>query len=107
MADAVRLQLAAWEEVREAAARIRFIVFVEEQKVPAEIELDEWDAQSLHVLAFGADGTAIATGRLLPDGHIGRMAVLPAARGSGTGTAMLVALMQAARERGQDRKSVV
>ena len=45
MADAVRLQLGAWEEVREAAARIRFIVFVEEQKVPAEIELDEWDAQ--------------------------------------------------------------
>jgi predicted GNAT family N-acyltransferase len=42
----------------------------------------------------------LGTGRLLPDGHIGRMAVLRQARGAGVGSALLRALMQAARARG-------
>lgn len=95
-----RVELGAWEALGAEAARIRYAVFVDEQKVPAQIELDDWDARSLHALAFDAAGAAVGTGRLLPDGHIGRMAVLRAARGSGVGTALLTALMQAARERG-------
>jgi predicted GNAT family N-acyltransferase len=97
----VTLRLGAWSALREPAARLRFAVFVEEQKVPAEVELDEWDESSLHALAFDAAGRAVGTGRLLPDGHIGRMAVLPAARGQGVGRALLRALMQAAAQRGQ------
>ena len=100
MAEPVRVELGSWDRMRALAAPIRFAVFVEEQKVPAEIELDAQDPLSLHALAFDAGGTAVATGRLLPDGHIGRMAVLAQARGSGVGTAVLLALMQAARERG-------
>ena len=46
------------------------------------------------------DGRAVATGRLLPDGHIGRMAVLKASRGQGIGKALLRALVEAARRRG-------
>ena len=88
-----------WDEARAQASPIRFAVFVDEQKVPLEMELDEHDAECLHVIA--SDGTkAVGTGRLLPDGHIGRMAVLKEARGQGVGAAMLKVLMDAARARG-------
>ncbi len=93
------LHTMAWDEAEPEAAAIRFAVFVEEQKVPAEMELDEHDANCLHVVARDA-GRAVGTGRLLPDGHIGRMAVLSDSRGSGVGAAMLGALMEAARARG-------
>lgn len=99
----IRVELGEWDALRELAVPIRFNVFVEEQRVPAEIELDEWDALSLHAVARDEAGTPLGTGRLLPDGHIGRMAVLAAARGSGVGTALLRALMDAARERGLSR----
>jgi predicted GNAT family N-acyltransferase len=89
----------AWEKARAEASPIRFAVFVDEQKVPAEIELDEHDAACLHVIAR-EDGRAVGTGRLLPDGHIGRMAVLKAWRGRGVGAAMLTTLIEAARARG-------
>jgi predicted GNAT family N-acyltransferase len=101
MTQVFRVELGAWEALRAQAEPIRFEVFVGEQKVPPESELDEWDASSLHALAFDASGRAVATGRLLPDGHIGRMAVLREARGQGAGAAVLEALMSAARARGE------
>ena len=88
-----------WHEARERASPIRFEVFVREQRVPAEIELDDMDARCLHALAFHQD-MAVGTARLLPDGHIGRMAVLKAWRGKGVGAAMLSRLIEAARARG-------
>jgi len=106
MAEAVRVELGDWAAVRSRAEPVRRAVFVDEQKVPAEIELDEFDAVSLHALAFDRAGRVIGTGRLLPDGHIGRMAVLRQARGAGVGGAVLAALMQAARARG-DREVVL
>ena len=66
----------SWDELGGPARQVRESVFVEEQNVPREIELDEHDAVSRHVIARDADGGAIGTGRLLADGHIGRMAVL-------------------------------
>jgi predicted GNAT family N-acyltransferase len=103
---AIEVRLGAWIDLREEAAPIRYAVFVDEQKVPAEIELADWDALSLHALALDAQGRVLGTGRLLPDGHIGRMAVLQSARGQGVGTALLRALLQAARARG-DREVVL
>ena len=94
-----RIELAPWSAARSEAQRIRFAVFVEEQGVPAEIELDEIDAQCVHALAFEGK-QAVGTGRLLPDGHIGRMAVLKPWRGRGVGAALLKRLVDAARERG-------
>ena len=64
------------------------------------MELDEHDPQCVHALAYAADGTVVGTGRLLPDGHIGRMAVLKARRGQGIGGAILESLVAVARERG-------
>jgi predicted GNAT family N-acyltransferase len=52
------------------------------------------------VALFDRAGRLLGTGRLLPDGHVGRMAVLPQARGTGVGSALLAALLQAARARG-------
>jgi predicted GNAT family N-acyltransferase len=96
----IRIDVLPWERAREAASRIRFEVFVREQRVPQEIELDDHDAVSLHALALDAGAGAVGTGRLLPDGHIGRLAVLRAWRGKGVGSALLARLVELARERG-------
>ncbi|MGK5026032.1 GNAT family N-acetyltransferase [Janthinobacterium sp. RB2R34] len=94
------IRLGDWATLGPDASAIRFEVFVDEQKVPAEIELDEMDAVCLHAVAYDAAGKAIGTGRLLPDGHIGRMAVRKAGRGAGIGGAILQQLMEQARTRG-------
>jgi predicted GNAT family N-acyltransferase len=93
------IEILRWECARIHAAPIRFKVFVEEQGVPPDIELDDLDEASIHALAF-IEAEAIATGRLLPDGHIGRMAVLKEWRGRGIGSRILGALVEEARRRG-------
>jgi len=95
----MRIELMDWDQARAHASPIRFTVFVEEQRVPAEIELDEHDARCVHAVAFDRQ-TPVGTGRLLPDGHIGRMAVLKEWRGRGVGARLLHALIEKARERG-------
>nr|WP_314636740.1 GNAT family N-acetyltransferase [uncultured Janthinobacterium sp.] len=99
------IRLGDWATLGPDATAIRFEVFVDEQKVPAEIELDDMDAVCLHAVAYDAAGNAIGTGRLLPDGHIGRMAVRQPGRGTGVGGAILTLLMENARARGD--KAVV
>ncbi len=79
---------------------VRRTVFIEEQGVPAAMEWDEHDAVSSHWLVAAADGSSIGCARLLPDGHIGRMAVLPAWRGLGVGRVLLNTVLAAARAHG-------
>jgi len=100
-----RIEVLPWEAARAHAAPIRFAVFVEEQRVPPEIELDDMDARCLHAVAFHED-LAVGTARLLPDGHIGRMAVLKEWRGRGIGGQMLAQLVERARARG-DREVIL
>lgn len=95
----ITLRCGNWSELGEAAGRIRAEVFVREQGVPVEMESDTNDPASVHCVAYVED-EAIATGRLLPDGHIGRMAVLPGWRGSRVGGEILERLVTLARERG-------
>ena len=96
----IRTELMPWERARVEASAIRFRVFVEEQGVPRSIELDELDALCVHALAYDDAGSPIGTGRLLPDAHIGRMAVLEQWRGRGVGSRILESLIDHARARG-------
>jgi len=106
----VEVQVGRWSELGDRASRIRTQVFVEEQKIPAEMEWDAADAECVHALACNRLGLPLATGRLLEHvpgvAKIGRMAVLAPMRGSRVGRAVLDALMQAARERG-DREALL
>ncbi|WP_042423371.1 GNAT family N-acetyltransferase [Streptacidiphilus anmyonensis] len=91
---------------------VRHEVFVEEQQVPVELEYDELDATSVHVLARAADGTPLGTGRLIHGPQalaatgregvvlLGRLAVRQSARGTGLGAALVRAIEAAGREHG-------
>lgn len=96
----VRIELMNWERAQTIAGPIRFSIFVGEQNVPPGIELDDKDADCMHAIAYDDAGKAIGTGRLLPEGHIGRMAVVKEWRRQGVGAALLEALIAEARKRG-------
>jgi predicted GNAT family N-acyltransferase len=96
----VKVELMSWEQAQPSAGPLRFAIFVDEQNVPSGIELDDQDANCVHAVAFDVDGKPIGTGRLLPDGHIGRMAVVKEWRRRGIGAEILEALMAEARKRG-------
>ncbi|MGH8427808.1 MAG: GNAT family N-acetyltransferase [Gammaproteobacteria bacterium] len=94
------VRIADWSRDLRALREIRTRVFIEEQHVPKALEWDDADGECLHALAFTED-QPIGTGRLTPDAHIGRMAVLPEWRGRGVGARLLQTLLTAARERGE------
>jgi predicted GNAT family N-acyltransferase len=100
MSASFRIRRADWERDQAALKHVREIVFVHEQNVPLELEWDGIDPDCRHVIAEDAHGSAIGTGRLLPDGHIGRMAVLHSFRGRGVGSALLGELIAIAAARG-------
>jgi predicted GNAT family N-acyltransferase len=97
---AYRIILGDWPTQRAHAENVRREVFIVEQKIPVELEWDELDAVSLHAVAIDEAGQSIGTARLLPDGHIGRMAVKRAHRKTGIGAALLTALIEEAKKRG-------
>ncbi len=96
----VRVEVMDWDAARSWARAVRTAVFVVEQGIPIEREQDAMDPLCLHAMAFDAAGQPIGTGRLLPDGHIGRMAVLAPSRQMGVGGQLLGSLIAAARGRG-------
>lgn len=102
--DDYSVEACDWSSERDRAALrcVREEVFVREQNVPPDIELDEDDPRSLHVLARLNDATPIGAGRLSPEGKIGRMAVLASHRNGGIGAAMLNLLLEHARARNMD-----
>lgn len=102
---AFRVLTGTWREHEAALRRVRHAVFVVEQAVPESLEWDAHDEASLHALALAADGV-IGCARLLPDGHVGRVAVLAPWRRRGVGTALVHAMIDAARRRG-DREVVL
>jgi predicted GNAT family N-acyltransferase len=87
----------------EQAHAIRRRVFIEEQHVPEDIELDEDDARAVHVIALDSNGAALGCGRMVAHDDqvkIGRMAVLREYRGKGIGRQILQSLMGLAKQRG-------
>jgi YbgC/YbaW family acyl-CoA thioester hydrolase len=100
----LQVKTGSWAELGADARRIRTAVFVQEQRIPAELEWDEADADAIHAVAYNRLGQAVATGRLLPASggiaKIGRMAVHQALRGGGLGEQVLRALAAQAQQRG-------
>ena len=106
----IRVEPIAWDSPQgEMARRIRIEVFVKEQRVPPELELDDTDRIAYHVLSFDETGEPVGTGRLFEDpdrpnhGRIGRMAVAVSARGRGHGEAVLRVLMREGLGRGYEK----
>lgn len=83
---------------------VRETVFIDEQRVPRELEFDDRDPLCRHVLAFDGE-RAVGTGRLDVDygGKIGRVAVVASHRRSGVGAAIMERLHAIAREAGLPR----
>lgn len=106
------VRIAADPADRAAAYAVRYDVFVGEQQVPAELELDALDEQADHFVAYD-HGRAVGAGRLVvepagfegadpalgPVGHLGRLAVRPQARGTGLGVALVRAIEARAAQR--------
>ena len=90
----------------EEAIAVRFRVFVGEQSIPPEEELDEADATATHAIAL-CQGKVVGTGRLLvtdsDEAQIGRMAVDSAWRRRGIASQILEFLEQSARALGVKR----
>lgn len=95
----VHIRLADWKNDQAALRRIREAVFIAEQAVPAELEWDADDASAAHFLAFEGE-YPMGTARLLPDGHIGRVAVLKDWRGLNVGDKLMRAAIEEAEKRG-------
>ena len=108
-----KVRLAAGPDDVAAAYAVRTDVFVGEQGVPADLELDALDDLADHLVAYDGD-RAVGAGRLVveppgfegsdpdlgPVGHLGRLAVRPEARGTGLGLDLVAAVEARARERG-------
>ena len=86
----------SWEQAEPVAAPIRFAIFMQEQQAEG-VEVDERDKECVHAVAYDDGGKPVGTARLLPDGQIGRMAVLKDWRRRGVGGALLDALLAEAR----------
>lgn len=101
----LRVKTGSWAELGADARRVRTEVFVQEQRIPAELEWDEADGTAIHAVGYNRMGRAVATGRLLPGSggtaRIGRMAVHQVLRGCGFGEQVLRALALRAQERGE------
>lgn len=103
---AAEISYVSTEEQLKQALEIRHHVFVIEQQVPAEIEIDQYDVISpdVHHVLLSTDGQAVATGRLIyyskDTAKMQRIAVLESYRSFGYGRVLLLAMEERARELG-------
>lgn len=100
MTTEMHIEEGDWKTLQHDCERVRLMVFVAEQHVPKEEELDEWDAKSRHFIARDAQHMVMGCARLLPTGQIGRLAVLKPFRKRGVGGALLEAVLRSAKAAG-------
>jgi predicted GNAT family N-acyltransferase len=95
----IEIRVAYWPEQRDRQAlkAIRYAVFVDEQQVPADEEMDAFDETSVHLLASSNETGFIGCARIMPSGQIGRMAVLKRCRGDGIGSQLMTAAIAEAK----------
>jgi predicted GNAT family N-acyltransferase len=101
----MNIVVADFERDYAAIRGVRFAVFVDEQQIPRDLEMDDRDSVCVHWLALDASGRAIGTVRLDVDsgGKVGRLAVLAAERRGGVGRALMEKLHEHARAQGLAR----
>ncbi len=101
----MNIHIVTSEQERAAVFALRMEVFVEEQQVPPEIELDAEDAHAVHIIAVDRGG-AVGCARLLREAgeaHIGRLAVKKSHRKKGVGSAICRYIIAKCREQGCTR----
>lgn len=95
----LEIRLTTWQQDQAQLRPIRKQVFVQEQSVPETLEWDEADSEATHFLLL-ADHQPVGTARLLPDGQIGRVAILPDWRGQQLGATLMRAVITEAERQG-------
>ncbi len=81
------------------SATIRIKVFVEEQGIPVENEMDEHDAFAWHIVLY-RDADPVGSGRIYIENDtakLGRLAVMKHERGNGYATMICNALIEVAK----------
>lgn len=105
MGNPFTVSLIGWHDGEPLLRSIREAVFIHEQGIPDTLEWDGLDENARHALALSLQGNAIGCGRILPNGHIGHIAVLPQWRRQKAGTAIMEALLDYARTQGYPQVS--
>lgn len=89
------MQYKVFDQATDESKALRIAIFVDEQKVPLQLEIDEKDAPGMakHIVLYDDNGKAVATSRFYVENdnmwHIGRICVDKAARGTGLGRILL------------------
>jgi YbgC/YbaW family acyl-CoA thioester hydrolase len=108
--EMVQVRTGTWDQLGSDARAIRTRVFIDEQRIPVDMEWDDADASAVHAVAYNRLQQPVATGRLLQPApgvaRVGRMAVHRALRGSGVGRRLLESLLAVATGRG-DREALL
>ncbi|WP_305373232.1 GNAT family N-acetyltransferase [Photobacterium leiognathi] len=99
----VEIKIVAFDDAHRGLIRtVREQVFIQEQQIDPEIEFDDLDSAAVHVLVMDGE-QPLGTGRILTDGHIGRIAIMKSARGQGLGAKVVQALVKYAQQQGYPR----
>ncbi len=93
--DSIVVRTADWHSDKKHLTQIRRLVFIEEQKVPENLEWDEFDQSAIHFLVTHKN-QPVGCARLKADGQIGRMAILANIRNQGIGSKLLQFVLQQA-----------
>lgn len=96
----IDVQEGDWKTLQHDCERVRLMVFVAEQHVPKDEELDEEDEKARHFVARDERHMVLGCARLLSTGQIGRLAVLRPFRKRGIGKALMTKVLESAARRG-------
>ncbi|MEW4285288.1 GNAT family N-acetyltransferase [Priestia koreensis] len=98
----MKIITARTQQQQDDAYFVRKTVFVEEQGVPAELEIDQHDKTAVHIVAYDNE-RPVGAGRFrIVDGYgkVERVCVLPSHRKDGVGKQLMLKMQEVAKEQG-------